>query len=98
MRMLEDMTPDAAKRLRELINSQDEAIALGAVKEWLNRMAPPPPKSAPAVNVALLSAGGSHLAALAALAQRRLVEGQGDAALPAPVAALDVKAEVLSVG
>jgi hypothetical protein len=89
-RMLEDMTPKAAKRLGELIESRDEAIALGAVKEWLSRMAPPPPKSAPAVNVALLAGNGAHLAALLSKAQTRIAEGQGDDALP-------VQAEVLSV-
>ena len=90
MRALEDMTPKAAKRLAELIDSPDEAIALGAVKEWLSRMAPPPPKSAPAVNVALLGGGGAHLAALLSKAQARLGEGPGGDAVP-------VQAEVLSV-
>ena len=89
-RMLEDMTPKAAKRLGELIESQDEAIALGAVREWLTRMAPPPPKSAPAVNVALLSGGGAHLAALVSKAQARISAGDGSDAAP-------VHAEILSV-
>lgn len=92
MRMLEDMTPKAAKRLGELIDSQDEAIALGAVKEWLSRMAPPPPKQAPpSVNVALLN-GGPHLAALLAKAQARAAEGTG-----AGGDAVTVQAEVLSL-
>lgn len=89
MRLLEDMTPAAAKRLGELINSPDEAIALGAVKELLGRVAPPPPKSAPAINVAVLNASGGHLAALLSKAEARLAEGRG-------AEALAVQAEVLS--
>lgn len=88
VRMLEDMTPKAAKRLGELIDSPDEAIALGAVKEWLNRVAPPP-KSAPAVNVAVVNAGSAHLAALMSKAQSRMAEAAADA--------VPVQAEVLTL-
>lgn len=96
MRMLEDMTPAAAKRLGELIASPDEAIALGAVKEWLHRVAPPPPKHQPvAVSVAL--GGGldaaAHLAVLRAKVEARRAVAAATAtdvsplvALPAPVA------------
>jgi hypothetical protein len=72
-RMLEDMTEDAAQRLRELMASRDEQIALGAVKEWLHRMAPPPPKQPPvSVNVALGGDNGAaHLAALRARMEAR---------------------------
>jgi hypothetical protein len=98
VRMLEDMTPHAAKRLRELINSQDEAIALGAVKEWLHRVAPPPPKQ-PSVAVAVaVNNGDAHLAALLARARARMAEGP---ALLSPEAGqgakvIDVEHEVVS--
>lgn len=71
-RMLEDMTEEAARRLRELMASPDEAVALGAVKEWLHRVAPPPPKAAPPVNVNVnLNDAAAHIAVLRARVEAR---------------------------
>jgi hypothetical protein len=70
-RMLEGLDEEAVNRLRELMHSPDESIALGAVKEYLHRVAPPPPKAAPvAVNVALNDLRSEQEAHLAALRRR----------------------------
>ena|SRR5437763_1882926 len=72
VRLLEGLTPKAAKTLAELLEDPDPQIRLGAAKEIIGRVAPPPPRSpAVAVNVSMGSSE-AHLAAIAAKARMRL--------------------------
>jgi hypothetical protein len=71
-RMLEDMSEEAAQRLLELMRSGDEKIALGAVSEWMKRVAPPPPKAAPPVNINVgVDDAAAYLAVMRARAAAR---------------------------
>jgi hypothetical protein len=58
---LEGMNDEAVARLRELIHSPNENVALGAVKELLTRTQPAPPKAAPNIAVQV-NTGDRHSA------------------------------------
>ena len=91
VRLLEGLTPKAVRTLAGLLDDPDPQVRLGAVKEIMGRVAPPPPKApAVAVNVAM-SSSDAHLMALAAVVQQRI------AARDAAAAATSVAATVVSL-
>jgi len=67
LRNLEDLTPRAIAKLGRLINSDNDAVALSASREVLDRTLG---KSKQSVTVDVTSSGALHLAALEELAQR----------------------------
>jgi hypothetical protein len=72
LRNLEDLTPRAIARLGRLVESENEAVALGASKEVLDRTLG---KAKQSVTVDVTSSGALHLQALQELADRaRLAE------------------------
>lgn len=77
--MLEGATVPLITRLLELAQSQDEQIALGAVRAWLDKVAVAPKTANVAVAVQVKSTEG-HMSALRAMAERRATIE----ALPAP--------------
>lgn len=82
--MLEGATVPMIARLLELAQSQDEHIALGAVRAWLDKVA-----VTPKTNVAVavqVKAGEGHMTALRAIAERRAAAGLDAHALPVPAA------------
>ena len=91
VRLLEGLTPKAARTLGELLDDPDPQIRLGAAKEIIGRVAPPPPRSPTAVVNVGVSAGDAHMAVLMAKAQQRCAETEG------AVAALPVAATVVSI-
>jgi hypothetical protein len=98
VRLLEGLTPKAAKTLAALLDDPDPNIRLGAAKEVFARVAPPPPR-APAV-VVDVSVGAdmspeAHLAAVAARRDKRLAEKAAAAA--AEDAAVPVAATLLAL-
>ena len=72
LRNLEDLTPRAIAKLGRLINSDNDAVALGASREVLDRTLG---KAKQSVTVDVTSSGALHLQALQELADRaRLAE------------------------
>jgi hypothetical protein len=72
LRNLEALTPRAIAKLGRLINSDNDAVALGASREVLDRTLGKPKQS---VSVDVTSSGALHLQALQELADRaRLAE------------------------
>jgi len=67
LRNLEDLTPRAIAKLGRLINSDNDAVALGASKEVLDRTLG---KAKQSVTVDVTSSGALHLQALQELADR----------------------------
>lgn len=96
MRLIEGLTPKAVRALGDLMDDPDAHVRLGAIKEILNRVAPPPKAPAVAVNVAVNSAE-AHLAAIAAMAQKRVAARAAAEANAAGVDAVPVSATVVSL-
>lgn len=98
VRLLEGLTPKAAKTLANLLDDPDPAIQLGAAKEIIGRVAPPPPR-APAVvvdvNVGAEFSPEAHFAALLARAELRKAEQATAAA--AESAAVPIAATVVAL-
>ena len=67
-RIVENLGPVAAQRLGQLLQSDNESIALGAAKEILARVAPIPKQAKLDVNVE--HGPNAHLAALISLARK----------------------------
>lgn len=105
VRLLEGLTPKAVKTLAALLDDPDPAIRLGAAKEIIGRVAPPPPRS-PAVTVDVNvgsdfspeASAAAHFATLRARAELRKAEQAAAAAerdavpIVATVIALDAPA------
>ncbi len=73
LRNLEDLTPRAIARLGRLVDSQNEAVALSASREVLDRTLGKPKQS---VSVDVTSTSALHLQALQELADRARIAEQ----------------------
>jgi hypothetical protein len=73
LRNLEDLTPRAIAKLGKLINSDNDAVALGASREVLDRTLGKPKQS---VSVDVTSTSALHLQALQELADRARIAEQ----------------------
>lgn len=67
-RIVENLGPVAAQRLGQLLQSDNESIALGAAKEILARVAPIPKQAK--LDVSVEHGPNAHLAALISLARK----------------------------
>jgi hypothetical protein len=99
IRLLEGLTPKAAKTLAGLLDDPDPAIRLGAAKEIIGRVAPPPPRSPSVVVDVAVGADFSpaaHFAVLQARAAARKAE-RAAAVAEAEGAAVPVAATVVAL-
>lgn len=73
-RMVEGLGPKAVLRLEQLMSSENEGVALGAAKEILARVAPPPKNGNLSIDVT--HSASPHLAALVGMAAQTMARVQ----------------------
>jgi hypothetical protein len=91
VRLIEGLTPKAVRTLGMLLDDPDPHVQLGALKEIIGRVLPPPPRAPTAVVNVAVGTSEAHMAVLEAKARARIAEQE------AAVAAIPVPATIVAV-